>query len=510
MTRNQDRALLLAQVLFFLGWGVRALLLDRQHTGGDSFTFQTLSLYTAVAQGGLSDIFPWMSGMGYKGPLAPLLALPLVGATGQMLLGTRLVSLLAHGVALVQTHALARQVSGQPAAGQWAVLLLGTNQMVFGWTRMDFQESLLTTLLLTLLLLLLRVRFTRARHGLLLGSLLGLGLLTKLGFLVFAVAPGCWLLARRLRDRRTLLPLFLAAPVAAAISAPWVVPNADWIYRSFFMVAHTAEHLLADTAAYLGEPSTWGLLLAAAAGAALLIWMRPTGRWPVALLVIFILGAVGLFITLFEFWARYLMPIYPPAAALAGAGLAYLMSRRRKWLTWPAGALLALGLLVTFVQANMAEVTGWHQRDFTAGMISPDRRPFDGFARVIRRLLPHGGEIRIIVDGTFPPNRLEGAPELWHFRGLRFRALSMDQAKKRLAWGETIPVMLVTEARNHADPEAAVRGTCPASESELASAPWNKERRWLGRLGHRCLLGVVDPDRVVYSGYLVSKPREEN
>ena len=504
MTRNQDRALLLAQVLFFLGWGLRALLLDRQHTGGDSFTYQTLNLHHALVTEGLSGIFPWMSGMGYKGPLAPLLALPLVGATGQMVLGTRLLSLLAHGVALVQTHMLARHISGQPAAGQWAVLLLGTNQMVFGWTRMDFQESLLTTLLLTLILLLLRVRFTKARHGVLLGVLLGLGVLTKIGYLAFAVAPGCWLLARHVRDHRTLLRVALAAPVALAVAGPWAASNAGWIYRSFFMVAHAADDLMADAVAYLGEPSTWALLLGAGAGALLLFWLRPASRWPLALLVSFILGAVGLFVVLFEFWARYLMPIYPAAAALTGSGLALVLSRGSKWMTWPAGAALAGALLLGFTNANTETISGWHQRDFTAGMVAPDRQAYDGFARTVRRLLPHGGDLLIIVDGSYPPNRLEGVPELWLFRGLRFRGLTMDAAQKRLTRGETVPVMLVSEALNHVDPQASVRGTCPASEAEPKSAPWNHERQWLSRQRSRCVLGVVDPDRVVYSAYLVS------
>ena len=498
MTPRAHRILLALQLLFFIGWGLRAILLDRQPSGADAFAYQTLRLHADINAG---SMLPWLFGLGYKGPAAPLLAYPLALLTGQMLLACRLVSLAAHGLALLASFALARALIGRATAGQWAVLLLGSNQMVFGWARMDFQESLLALLVTATLLFILRLRLFRRRQALLLGALMGVGILTKLGFIPFMVVPGLWLVWRHGRHLRTLPSVLITATTAAAVAAIWAWPNAGWIYRSVFMVSHPGRDLLGNTRLYLSHGATWGLLVAALLSA-VVIWRRyPAARRTAMLLGLFVSGSTALFALLFDYWSRYLLPVYPAAAALAGAGVVLASERLPVNLARATGALLAVSQLLPFVQLNLAPEQGWTNRAYNFGLYAPDRRRFVGLPQTVRALQPPGGQVLVIVEGAFPPTRFEGHLELWQFRGLELWPLTLDQAESRLAAGTPVPAVLVSDARPPEAYDGGKRLACPAGDSPPIGPGSTPQSRWLALQKRRCVAKVIDLDGLAYRGY---------
>lgn len=502
------RGALAALIAFSLGWDLWAVLTDLRLSGSDTFTPQLLSAYENYQQSGLGGIIGWMGRTGYKGPLAPLLTMPLLLILDQVPLAPRLISVLAHAVLTWQCYHLAGRVSHGAAAGLWAALIVITTPLIFGWARLSFHEPLLAVMVLGSLQVMTRSPLTRLRQGLLLGLLLGLGLLTKLSFAVFMVAPGIWFMLRHLRSRRSLAMVGVTLAVMGGLSSLWIVPNAQVIYYNLLMSTSSQEGWLEKAQGYLGIIESWGLL-SVALGSALVLWVkRGEKRWVLGLLASFIVVPLILFILVFDFWTRYTLPIFPVAAVLAGAGLAHLGGRLPTLLSWPAGMLIAILLLAYYLQLNLAPVRGANPRDFFAGMTSPDRRDYPAFPGTYKALRRHGEEIFMLMDRGSDPNRLTALFQIWRYRGRGFRILDLNQTRLLLQQGRAASVLMIRGAVDHEMHREEVDQPCPPLRSgDLPRRQWSEARRWLDQVRpRRCVRAMLDPDGVAYVAYRVYPP----
>ncbi len=128
------------------------------------------------------------------------------------------------------------------------------------------------------------------------------------------------------------------------------IPN----HRSFDFAAHEEVRLLA----YL--PVRFGLVLALALAGLCSLPRTPLTRRRREILLLFLVvhaaGVVAFFVN-----DRYRLPVWPPIAALAGGGLAFLVARarRRRWrqLARPASASVA-GVLLAFVNWSGSTLPG--------------------------------------------------------------------------------------------------------------------------------------------------------
>lgn len=487
-TKKRPRAtwLLLAMVLLFLGWDLWAVLLDRRLSGADAFTRDTLNLLRLSELG----VGEWLRGVGPKGPLVPALALPLVWLLDSLPQATRLVPVAAHAALVFQAHDLGRRLGGSARAGLWSALLCGGAPMIVGWARLDYRDLVLASAVMLVLQLVLRQdRLDRLRPALLLGCALGAALMVKAAVLLFLVVPAAWLLWHNLRSLRAAVYLLAALVVTALLISPWAVANREVFLHYIADSSQDRAPFWQSAGHYLALPGVAPLLLAAAAGTA--------GLWRdrrVIVLAGTVLLSLILLCGLFPTWSRYLLPLIPPAAVLAGAGLARLQQRfvmlGSKPMTWG----LAVLPLALFVGLNLIPLATERNREWGAGLLWPDSRPHQGLVRALAALGPRPLPVLLVCSSGEAFSRFQGSQEILSHRGQTLRQIDLRGIRQDLAPGSPLGVLLVK----------ARRGT-RSWNVEAAHDPVRDEHRgrlrWLQKQRIQPLISVRDPDGVEFEAY---------
>ena len=486
---------LVALAAFLVGWDLWAVTVDqRPGTSVDSLVEQAALAVRLLQDGDLSSL--WALLLRPKGPVGPLLGALLLWAVPVIPLGVRLVSVLAHGALVLQTFFLGRRLTGSATTGLWCALICGTLPMVFGWGRLAYHDALLAAEVMGALQLMLWARLRRPWPAMVLGGYLALGVMTKPSFIVFLAAPGAWFLLRWLRDRRAAWMLLVMLATMAVVLAPWIGYMAA--HHGFEMYVSTArpeagllDVLLVNAPEYLRLPGTWPLLLTALVSLVVLWLRRSVDRWDLALPGSFLLVSVAVFFTCFHVWSRYILPIYPAAAVLAGLGIGRAQLRLPAAAGRAAGGLLAAALLGIFVLLNLTGLQAGGaesplSREEHCGMVSPERRPYEAYARAVGALRRHGRRVLVVYHSHEALSNAEREVQIWSFRGVDIVPLSLVQARRAVGRGETISVLRVL------GPGGTVRvpGRWPEHRTpEMAAAAWLSRQTRVRRL-----LTAVDPD----------------
>jgi hypothetical protein len=506
-SRRGATVALIGLLAIVLGWDLWAVIQDQRPSGSDTFTPFSIHLYQLLA----GEEEGWRRALDPKGPFATLLGTTLLLLVGKVPLATRLLSVLCHGALLLQTYDLGRQLGRSRRAGLWAALICGTHPLIFGWCRLDYHEALLCVMVCGSLQLMLRADLSRLRPALLLGLVLGLGTLTKISFTAYIAAPGIWIVARRcLRPPRTAVLLRLGAVlgVMAAVTSPWLFVVGPEL-PAYLKMATQQTGSLEKALDYLALPGSWQLLLAAGVFAVVLWRSGPIDRWELALVAAQVLVSTLLLFMVFDPGSRYLVPVFPAAAVLTGAGLGWIQQRgpgRAGPLAWGLAAAL-LGLHAGLSLAGVEE-PDHRRREEGAGLVAPDPRPYLAFPRALAALRPHGHRVLLVHDSARALVATEGLDQIWRFRGMKVELATLAWARQELRHRRPVPVILVRrpagDQLSSSQPLHASRAwpAEPPGVSVYAREP--EKTTWLARQHQRRrLLVTTDPDGTRYVAYRV-------
>jgi len=306
--------------------------------------------------------------------------------------------------------AVTRRMGFDGATAFAAALAYATTPEVVHWTRGVHLESLLTFWLL-LALLGAHLSVKRPAAILLLGIAVAGGWMTKGPqiLLAAAVAPALWLRSGVLRER-VWSPWSLAAALAVLVLvAPWTwarLTEGSGYARTYFVgqiggVLVEPAHARRKTFWYFAKvaESYWPWLPFALAGTVAL-WRR---RRDDAALLWLAYGALVLVVITAASARkpRYLMPLYPFLAVVAGVSLAALARSRPRLLPGLLGLALAIALVIGLVDREQSTPESDRQR---------------GDAVEIGRVLPPDAEVWLA--GDVPK---EGMPGLAKVLGLYAR-----------------------------------------------------------------------------------------
>lgn len=504
------RLALLGLVLFLLGWDLWAILLDQRLKLPDTFVMHTIQLEQALEQGALTA---WLSNLGPKGPLPPVLALPFLLVLGIAPLSMSLVTVLGHAGLTVQTYDLGRRLSGKPLAGLFAALLLGTCPFIVGISRLSYHDVLLGNAVIGAMQLMLRVRLDRARPAFALGVVLGAGLLIKHSFPLYMAGPALWFLARRVRGVRHLVGLAIMALPMVGLGAIWAWPNLPAVLENLFANTSLPDvPLSAELGFYLGLPGALPLFVLAMASALWLPWVRRLGFWDLALLFTFVPMMAGLHQVTAA--ARYLVPIVPLWAVLCGCGLAWLVEKLpRQPALGLGGAVLALslGALVVINLRGIEPPPGVPREDF-GGILTPETRPHDGFRRAMAALSPQGSEVFLIYDSVMAYCEKMDHEVLWDYRGTPITPIFEDRVQERLARGQGVSVLFVRQHPEQplSDPPLPELWPPVAPGEHSSLALLSRRVSWLYQQDRRRLVQRTrDPDGVVFEAYRIGPDEQK-
>jgi len=281
-----------------------------------------------------------------------------------------------------------------PAAGLVAAACTAAFPAVFGFSRLLWLDVPLGAMTALAMLAMLRTdHFRRLRPTLLFGVVTGLGLLTKHAFPIFLLPTALGYLVVGLRQstgprRRPLLHVTLAALVAAALFALWLVPHFQFYIWIFYLSQtdtpqHGPQALTAIPLAARVLHNLW-LIPTALMGPVLLllylgsvVWLvRRDARRVVGITTLWLWGSL-LLLSLFVSWPRYPIPALPGAALAIGVGVTLLpgFDRRRWHLPLALGLLCLLPIQSTWFGPKLVWCENNHptERVFCAGMIRPER-----------------------------------------------------------------------------------------------------------------------------------------
>lgn len=394
-------------LVFLGGWGVWAILVDQQPEFADALVHDSVRLYHSLTAGSppLAEAFK----TGYRPFLCYLPATLLFLLTGPSLVVLRLTFLAQYLGVVYLGYSIGRQLAGRQA-GLLAAVVVGTFPSVFGWGRMPYMDFGMGLLLLVGLRVLLTCDLASRSCGARLGLAVGLGLLTKIAYPVFALGPLIWAAIYRVRRLRHLVGLGVAAAVALAVAGWWYAINWRMVTVNIGMssgsqrfaaedvslgrrvalaLPEIGDKLLSYTAEVDG--AVWLLGLALVGGLA--AWRLRTLAGPSLALLSLGLWLPLALTLLFHQSRRYVLPVYMVAGVLAGTSLqtvlVWLGGRR---LATAAVGLLSLFLLGDFVALNLGLPVKVRPRSAFLvagprvdglGLLAPDRRPLDTFPAVL-------------------------------------------------------------------------------------------------------------------------------
>ncbi len=491
-------------VAFVFGWHVWALLVDQRLTGCsvDIPLRHTFLAMDQFREGLFLDMLD--GGLDPKGPVAPILGALMTWVTGDVVLGCRMVSVLAHCAMMVQVYDLGRFLPQRPHGRLWAAMYVGITPLIIGWARLEFHEPVLGVIVLGVLQLMLRSRLDRLLPAAALGPLMALGVLTKLSFLVFMVLPGPWLVARRLRTWRSVACLTLMLWLLGAMVEPWLWSHRAVIVDNFHGSSHGPEIWEMVLHRFVGPAHISWLWVLSTATALLLWWQKGTDRWVVALLLLFPLVSLAQFMFRFEYWTRYMVPVYPVMALLAGAGVSWILERLPRPAARPAAAALSLTLLGSFIYWQLT-LSPWPGREYEHGMQAPDPGPYNGYTLATRPFLGARLPMMEAILPGFAHTRWKDMSRIWRWRGKAPQRVDRQRLADGRYAGRTVGVLLVGDGGPKMSP-GVFEGWCPDWLSHLKEIR-PPEYAALRKGEVRCLVTVVEPDHLTFVAYSFSSKR---
>ena len=386
LTVKQEQLAVAGLMVWVLAWGLRACLLDREYAQTDNLMGQAFLLHSALSDGGVGDAWSALFAGGFHPPLPSLVATLLASLMGFSPETIRISCLLLHPVVMAQVYFLARALCPDRAVALFACLLSATVPMIFGWFRSDFPEPLTTVFVLATLHAMFVVDLRRPWPAARLGLFVGLGALSKLSFGVFILLPALYFAARTIRSARALAMAGLSLLSALVVCGWWYVPSFGDIQTNLELSTGGAQEgmHLSRIVDYLWMPAgNLSLTVAAAAGAALAFFAPGVRRRRLHLLLLCWAGSYLMFLLVFDFWARYILPLLPLSCVLAAVAWGRLM----RWLgpraRLPALVCAAMALLVAFCTFNLSSS---HRHRQFLGLIFPSNRVFSIYEKLINRL----------------------------------------------------------------------------------------------------------------------------
>ena len=222
MNRRSTALLFAAQFLLFAGVTVVWLQLDRAPPDWDDAWYLTnsLILYDALADGGVGSFArKFLEILDFKAPLITALPTPFYLIFGRDWHAAYLVNICAMFLLFASVFWIGNRLRG-PRSGLLAVFITGTIPLLYGLSRWYMVEYALTALVAATIGVVIELgdRLGRTRIALLFGFLAGFGLLLKVSYPIFVLAPLLFALSRS--KQRTRLVIAAAIP-CALIAAPW-------------------------------------------------------------------------------------------------------------------------------------------------------------------------------------------------------------------------------------------------------------------------------------------------
>ena len=340
------------------------------------------------------------------------------------------------GTGMAATYALGRRFGGA-AGGVVAATLFGTAPSVVNQALRFQLDVPLASVVAVFFVALLATDHRRNRAWTIAtGVVFGLGMLTKPSFFVY-VGPACLLVLARTRARRAWLGGACAALIAVAIALPWYGPRLLGLptqirNRSFKQAAEAGfpEPLSTASLAYypLNFPTAFGVSGVLLLAVGLVVAFRQRHWFPLAGL-----APLMAFLVLQNKQVRYILPLVPIAAVVAGIGFAAL----------PKAARGVAGLAIAVAAAVQLSATAFGvpatPRLPVAGVPLVDPSPpsrADWQQRPILDL--------IVRDSGGAPRTVSITPNHPHFSPANFRYYAMrDELPLRVAraWdGEPIGI----------------------------------------------------------------------
>jgi hypothetical protein len=292
------------------------------------------------------------------------------------------------GLGMAMTYVLGRAVAGGAGGVVAAVLFATAPFLVLTLLRFQLDVPLAAMVATALVALRQTDGFRRRGWSMACGLVLGVGLLTKLPFVVY-VAPALALVAVRGRSRRALAHGVLALVVAGLVAAPFyglrlLTMLGEVQARSFRQAAeagHPEPFTLAALAFYpLTFAGQFGVL-----GAGLTLIGLVVAVWRRHGFVLAALAPLALFFLIQNKNLRYTLPLLPAAAVVAGLGFAALPALARR----PLAVLVAAFAAVQVVGAAFPVWPALRQPLLEAGFTmdaAPDRaewRQREVLARIV-------------------------------------------------------------------------------------------------------------------------------
>ena len=247
------QVLLVLVVLFQLGLASAWIAVDRVPPYWDEawYMFQGLYQYNSLRDGGLAAWHhTWINLERVRPSLVPTLLVPLYAAFGAGDDVGLIVNVVAFGLLLLATYGLGAAIHDS-STGLLATMVVGSYPIIIGLAHILLVEMVMVSLVALSLLALWRSDgFRHAGWSALAGLAIGLGFLSKVFFFIFVMGP-CFVTvigALRGADGRWRLPrprqggnLALCCALAAAIFAPWYVPNLQVLLQRSVGAAVGAE-----------------------------------------------------------------------------------------------------------------------------------------------------------------------------------------------------------------------------------------------------------------------------
>jgi 4-amino-4-deoxy-L-arabinose transferase-like glycosyltransferase len=362
LSLSRHITLLCAALLFFLLVNAAWLYLDHSIPAWDDAYYLTNSLriYDALTDNGLPGLSrQFLHGMSSKPPLVATLPIPIYLIVGRNPSGALLINLVFLLVTLAATYLLARSLADR-TAGFVALCIVGTMPMIYGLSRIFLVECGLTAFVILALLILVSADMGSSWAPFVLGAIFGLGLLMKISFPIYLVAPMIWVLIRdgRAKIRRGRIVTFLVPLLL--IAGPWYAVNASAALRTAVAAGSLETGRvyqtggLAETGNYLVNLLNCGPTLYFAALPILAILcigqMSPACRRGIFFCLVSALPIAFLALSHYRD-LRYAAPIFPVIAVAGGVLAAAAIAR------FPPFAIAIVALILAVGTADMLEAS---------------------------------------------------------------------------------------------------------------------------------------------------------
>jgi len=237
------------------------------------------------------------------------------------------------GLGTGAVYVLARRFAGATEGVVAALVFATAPFVVFSSLRFQLDLPLASMVALMLVVLLRTDTFEHRGWSVATGLVLGLGMLTKPPFAAYVLAP-LVVVAARIRARRALANLALAALIGGGLGLPWYGPRLlglapEIASRSFRQAAESGHPEPLTAAALMLYPRWFPTQLGLVAVLLFVLGLGVAARRRHWLLLASVLPAFALFELLQNKNLRYTLPLLPVAAVLAGLGFGALPARLR-------------------------------------------------------------------------------------------------------------------------------------------------------------------------------------